>query len=42
MKSEEVTARHVAEMDGMMRIALIVTGRVNFLKIVTNATVPGI
>ncbi len=42
MKSEEVSAQHVVEMDGMKRIAPIVAGRVKFGKIVTNAAVPGI
>ena len=42
MKSKEVAAQHVVDVDGVMRIAPIVAGRVKFGKIVTNAAVPGI
>ncbi len=42
MKSQEVAAQNVVEMDGMKRIAPIVAGMVKFGKIVTNAEVPGV
>ena len=42
MKSQEVAAQNVVEMDGMKRIAPIVAGMVKFGKIVTNAAVPGL